>query len=406
MQSGISDGAFFQAYETRAKLTAQLFFRLALGLSAAWLILTIYVVWYATGVYLPALGHQYFFRWILCDLLTDTPLVRDLADWLPMYANGALYNLPSFGAWLDGPQFYRQSFPEWFWCYGRWTALMPLGLALCGIAWRLRHRLDIKHIRGLQLITPQRHARQLGQRHLITTARPEPGLQIGASTIPRKLESRTIMICGQSGSGKSTLIRRLLRQIRARNQPAVVVDVESEFVQEFYNPQTDTILQPLDARAPWWVPWNEIEAETFSIDAEALAASLIRGLARNANEEFFRDSARTLIEALFAVVTNRDDCTEIQQILALPRDKLQKRLAGTPAYVLIDASASEQGVGILSVAQNAIKPWRYLAKRDETTRSWSAKAWGRNPQGFIFLTRRKTRVPPSKDSKAAGWTRS
>ena len=358
MRSGISDGAFFQAYETRVRLSAQLVFRLSLGLSSLWLILTTYIVWYATGVYLPALGHQYFFRWILCDMLTSVPLVSDLAAWLPMYANGALYSLPSFGAWLDGPQFYQRSFPVWFWWYGRWTALTPLGLMLCAIVWRLRHRLDLKHIRGLQLITPQQHNRQLNGRQLITTSRSNDGFQIGASVVPRKLESSHIMICGQSGSGKSTLIRLLLRQIRERQQPGVIVDVESEYIREFYNPATDIVLQPLDDRAPFWTPWHEIDLDNFAVDAEALAASLIRGQTRNENERFFQESARTLIEALLEVVQHRDDCTELQEILALPRDKLQKRLAGTAAYVLIDPSASEQGVGILSVAQNAIKAWR------------------------------------------------
>jgi energy-coupling factor transporter ATP-binding protein EcfA2 len=386
MRSGISDGAFFQAYETRVRLSAQLVFRLSLGLSSLWLILTTYVVWYATGIYLPALGHQYFFRWILCDMLTSVPLVRDLAAWLPMYAHGALYSLPSFGAWLDGPQFYQQSFPVWFWWYGRWTALTPLGLVLCAMVWRLRHRLDLKHIRGLQLITPQQHNRQLNGRQLITTARCNDGFQIGASVVPRKLESSHIMICGQSGSGKSTLIRLLLRQIRERQQPAVIVDVESEYIREFYNPATDIVLQPLDDRAPFWTPWHEIELDNFAVDAEALAASLIRGQTRNENERFFQESARTLIEALLEVVKHRDDCSEIQEILARPRDQLQQRLAGTAAYVLIDPSASEQGVGILSVAQNAIKAWRYLPRRDHARRSFSARAWGRNPEGWIFLS--------------------
>jgi hypothetical protein len=386
MQSGISDGAFFQAYETRVRLSIQLYLRLALGLVILWLAVTTCVIWHETGVYLPAIGHQYFFRWMLCDLLTGTPLVRDLAAWLPMYANGTLYSLPSFSAWLDGPGLYQRSFQEWFWLYGGLTALMPIGLVLSGIAWRLRNRIDLKHIRGLQLVTPRQHNRQLRGGWRINKPAQDDGIRIGSSIIPRELESSHFMICGQPKSGKSTAIRHMLRQIRERKEPAVVVDVESEFIQEFYNPQTDVVLQPLDARAPWWTPWSEISSATFNIDAEALAASLIRGLARNANEQFFRDSARTLIEALLEKVQNRDDCIEIQQLLALPRDQLHDRLAGTPAYVLIDASASEQSVGIVSVAQNTIKPWRYLPKRSETERSWSAKEWGKNPQGFIFLS--------------------
>jgi len=386
MQSGISDGAFFQAYGTRARLSAQLYLRLALALAIVWFALTTYVVWYETGVYLPALSHQYFFRWIFCDVTTGIPLVRDLADWLPMYANGTLYSLPSFGAWLDGPQFYQKSFATWFWWCGRSTALVPVTMLLCGIAWRLRRRLDLKHIRGLQLISPSQHNRQLHGPWFIRKLHQDDGLRIGSSVIPRNLESGQMLTCGQSGSGKSTLIRGLLRQIRKRKQPAVLVDVESEFIQEFYNPETDIVLQPLDARSPWWVPWSEISPETFDIDTEALAASLIRGPAHDSKQEFFRDSARTLIEALLTVVKERDDCSGVQQILALPRDQLHKRLAGTPAYVLVDPAASEQGVGILSVAQNAIKPWRYLPRRNEANGSWSAREWARAPHGFIFLS--------------------
>ena len=71
--------------------------------------------------------------------------------------------------------------------------------------------------------------------------------------VPRRLEvSHILMIC-DTGSGKSNAIRQLLRQVREREESAIVYDPAMDFVSEFYSPaRGDLILNPLDTRCPYW----------------------------------------------------------------------------------------------------------------------------------------------------------
>jgi type IV secretory pathway TraG/TraD family ATPase VirD4 len=171
--------------------------------------------------------------------------------------------------------------------------------------------------------------------------------------------------------------------------------VDSEFIQEFYDERRgDIVLNPLDARCPFWTPWLEFREESFTMDTEAMAASLVRGDTRNKTEEFFRDSARTLIEAIFEKATDRQHPGSIADFLALPRPEMHKRLAGTRAYPLVDEHAAEQGTGIISVAANATKGFYHLPRREQTTRAWSARQWAEERRGWIFL-------PSSEDARAA-----
>ena len=77
--------------------------------------------------------------------------------------------------------------------------------------------------------------------------------------IPRRLESSHIMLMGDTGSGKSSAIRQILRQVQERGETAIVYDPAMDFVGEFYDPERgDLILNPLDARCPYWSLTDEL----------------------------------------------------------------------------------------------------------------------------------------------------
>jgi hypothetical protein len=378
-----SDAARFQAYQTRARMGAQLWGRVFVWTLFAWVALTFYMVWRDTGLAFPQLHHVYFWHWVLCGALSHAPGFRTLA--VPI--KGAWYPVGPLTDWMNGPEMYYASFPQWFWHYGIRTALIPIGLAASALVWRSRNRLDALHIRGLRLLTPQEHNRQLNGGFIRKMFDQQTGIQIGSSIIPREKECEHVLITGSPGSGKSTTDRQILSQIRDRCQSAIVVDPDSEFIQEFYDEgRGDVVLNPLDARCPFWSPWLEFREESFTMDAEAMATSLVRGAPRNPTEEFFRDSARTLIEAIFEKVTDRRHSGGIADFLALPRADIHKRLAGSRAYPLVDPHAAEQGTGIISVAANATKAFYHLPRSEETNRVWSAREWARDRRGWIFLS--------------------
>jgi len=76
--------------------------------------------------------------------------------------------------------------------------------------------------------------------------------------IPRLAEGQHIELMGDTGAGKTRLIMQILMQIKERGHSAIVYDPACEFVQRFYDSKNgDIILNPLDARCPYWGPSEE-----------------------------------------------------------------------------------------------------------------------------------------------------
>lgn len=158
MRLRTSPAAEFQSMQTRAKMGATLWSQTVGTIFVLWIILTVWLVWHRTGTYEPELHHLYFWRWILCGILTDTPLLNHFTTSLPMYAGGSWYRLPDFAAWLD--KLYGASFYGWYWqttmglgTYGFGSYLLPVtAVTLLFVWWWRRNPDEGHHIRGLSLM--------------------------------------------------------------------------------------------------------------------------------------------------------------------------------------------------------------------------------------------------------------
>jgi type IV secretory pathway TraG/TraD family ATPase VirD4 len=157
------------------------------------------------------------------------------------------------------------------------------------------------------------------------------------------------------------------------------------------------ILNPLDERCPAWSPWAELRTDSFRMDAEALAQSLIpeapNSFAQSGADRFFRRSGRTTLVSILETAKPQTAKT-ITELLTLPREQLKKALVGTPAEALIDPDAHDQGAGIVAMATNATNPFCYLPPESWDRARWSAVEWARNRRGWLFLT-------STEDSRAA-----
>jgi len=89
---------------------------------------------------------------------------------------------------------------------------------------------------------------------------------------PLRAETQHTMFVGSTGSGKTQGIAKVIAQIKARKDRAVVYDKMRSFPEQFYDPEHDIILNPLDARCPAWdifadarhiVDWENM-AQAFS----------------------------------------------------------------------------------------------------------------------------------------------
>jgi hypothetical protein len=70
--------------------------------------------------------------------------------------------------------------------------------------------------------------------------------------VPYKEENEGLLLLGDPGTGKSQIMHQLLNGIARRKQfeAVVVYDPVGEFLEHHFNPKTDLILNPLDARSP------------------------------------------------------------------------------------------------------------------------------------------------------------
>ena len=158
--------------------------------------------------------------------------------------------------------------------------------------------------------------------------------------VPRAIESSHFLIMGDSGTGKSALIRQMLTQIEARGETAIVYDPALEYTPQFYTPERgDAILNPLDARSPYWTPADEWrhEAETLT-----LATSLFPD--RHHENAFFTEAPRRIFAHL---LTLRPTPEQLAWWLC-HEDEIDRRLAGTAYAAMIDRQAPAQRSGVLA----------------------------------------------------------
>jgi type IV secretory pathway TraG/TraD family ATPase VirD4 len=196
--------------------------------------------------------------------------------------------------------------------------------------------------------------------------------------VPRAIESSHVLIMGDSGTGKSALIRQILTQLETRGETAIVYDPALEYTGQFYRPDRgDVILNPLDARSPFWSPGDEWRHE---VETLTLATSLFPD--RHHENTFFTEGPRRIFAHL---LTLRPTPEELGFWLC-HEEELDRRLKGTAYAAMIDRQAPAQRSGVLASLNMVADTLQLLPAERDTTRRWSAAAWATTRTGWLFLT--------------------
>jgi hypothetical protein len=196
--------------------------------------------------------------------------------------------------------------------------------------------------------------------------------------IPQRAEGQHIELMGDTGTGKTRLIMQLLMQIRERGQSAIVYDPACEFVQRFYDPKTDIILNPLDARCPYWGPSEELRRRA---EAKAIAASLYQPTT-DKKGEFFTETPQKIFAHL---LTFGPSPQELVEWMANP-DEIDRRVQNSEMAMMIAKGAQQQRNGVLASLGLIADSLRMLPKKETAESQWSATEWAEHRKGWIFLT--------------------
>ncbi len=295
------------------------------------------------------------------------------------YDNAKLHAF--LGHWIYRDQTFTDFLRPAFWG-GLGVFFVGLLVAIPKDAARARARKEGRRLKGPELVTVREFNRRnrsdgIGFEQKQTFGQRVLGI-VPTLRLPRAIEPSHILIMGDTGTGKSTLIRRILLQIEERGETAIVYDPALDYTPEFYSPERgDAILNPLDARMPYWSPGEELRHDA---EALTLAASLFPD--RHNENPFFVEGPRKIFAHL---LTFRPTPEELAWWMC-HEEEIDRRVKGSEYAAMIDRQAPAQRSGVLASLNMIADTLKLLPSEKETTARWSAAEWSKQRKGWLFLT--------------------
>jgi len=209
-------------------------------------------------------------------------------------------------------------------------------------------------------------------------------LLLGGLPLIRHTETAHLFFHGTTGTGKSNAIKELLDQIRLQGDRAIIYDKSCNFLEEFFDPSQDILLNPLDKRGESWDLWQECRD---SADFDNLAAAQIP-MPSMSQDPFWVNAARTIFSAAAFEMRNdpkRSIIKLLQYLLTADLALIQTYLKGTEAEVLVSEKGEKTAISIKSVLATYLKSLKYV--RDGSP-AFSIRQWiqAEEANNWLFIT--------------------
>lgn len=239
---------------------------------------------------------------------------------------------------------------------------------------------------GRVLALPFRARKEAGIHHPYTLA---------GIPYPHRTEQSHTMLIGTTGSGKTTELRSLVAQMRERQDSAVIFDLTGAYVESFYDPSRDTILNPMDARCPAWSIFNDCRTHS---EFTAAAAALIPSDG-GSSEPFWALAARTLFIEMCIRLQERGQTSNLalsENLMTADLKRVHRFLANTIADPLTAPEAARMAESIRAVFNTNAQALRFLPDEGEpfSIREWICRE--KKPGSILFVTSHYVDLPMNR----------
>jgi type IV conjugative transfer system coupling protein TraD len=248
-------------------------------------------------------------------------------------------------------------------------------LALILFTYRGGGILGVKKLRGSDLVTPKQLAK------ILKRAKEASKIIISSLPLVKDSETQHLLLTGTTGAGKTNMLKELVPQIRDSGDRAIIFDVTGEFVDRFYNPETDLILNPLVENSVSWLPWNDCHTDE---EYNNLAAAFVDGESIK-TDRYWEDAARTvLVEALKKQESTRSIESMLHVINRADLKDFCKYFSDTDAAGYVSREAEKGTASVRSTLASKVKELKYLKDKGD----FSIKEWinGENRKGWLFVS--------------------
>lgn len=263
-----------------------------------------------------------------------------------------------------------------------WTATSISGsifLLICGFwIWRGHAKTEKEILTGTEAVADKQLTTLIHKQNMASD------FTLAGVPLIKDKEKQHILVIGTTGSGKTNCIHELLQQVRAKGQKAIIVDMTGAFIERYYRPESDSILNPLDARSKQWCIWHD-SPKTYHL---RLLTSVLFPPDARGHESYWTKASRTVFIATaekLHLMSKLSTSEFFKFATNLPIRQAETFYRDTSAAAIMNGDAAETVMGVRSNIRANTECLEFFKEPEDpfSIRTWITEE---NTDAWLFLS--------------------